>query len=73
MIDEYGERNGWIEIYNNTAKTQIPGGMYLTTDRTILKCIRFPWRRENPTKALSTRFILGRRQTFHGIFIPTSN
>lgn len=32
-MDDFGKRNGWIEIYNNTAKTQDLGGRYLTNDR----------------------------------------
>jgi Na+-transporting methylmalonyl-CoA/oxaloacetate decarboxylase gamma subunit len=32
-VDDFGQRNGWIEIYNNTAKTQDLGGRYLTNDR----------------------------------------
>lgn len=32
-MDDFGQRNGWIEIYNNTAKTQDLGGRYLTNDR----------------------------------------
>ncbi|MDD2245931.1 MAG: OadG family transporter subunit [Proteiniphilum sp.] len=32
-MDNFGQRNGWIEIYNNTAKTQNLGGRYLTNDR----------------------------------------
>lgn len=31
-MDDYGQRNGWIEIYNNTARTQDLGGRYLTND-----------------------------------------
>ncbi|MCE5177904.1 MAG: OadG family protein [Porphyromonadaceae bacterium] len=33
FVDDFGQRNGWIEIYNNTAKTQNLGGRYLTNDR----------------------------------------
>jgi len=33
FVDDFGQRNGWIEIYNNTAKTQDLGGRYLTNDR----------------------------------------
>lgn len=33
FMDDFGQRNGWIEIYNNTAKTQDIGGRYLTNDR----------------------------------------
>lgn len=32
FVDDFGQRNGWIEIYNNTAKTQDLGGRYLTDD-----------------------------------------
>ena len=32
-MDDFGQRSGWIEIYNNTAKTQDLGGRYLTNDR----------------------------------------
>jgi len=32
-VDDFGQRNGWIEIYNNTAKTQDLGGRFLTNDR----------------------------------------
>lgn len=42
LIDEYGQRNGWIEIYNNTAKTQDLGGMFLTTDKNNPKMYPIP-------------------------------
>lgn len=32
-VDDFGQRNGWIEIYNNTAATMDLGGRYLTNDR----------------------------------------
>lgn len=32
-MDDFGQRNGWIEIYNNTARTQDLGGRYLTNER----------------------------------------
>jgi len=32
-MDNFGKRSPWIEIYNNTAKTQDLGGRYLTNDR----------------------------------------
>ncbi|MDD4800501.1 MAG: OadG family transporter subunit [Proteiniphilum sp.] len=32
-VDHFGQRNGWIEIYNNTAKTMDLGGRFLTNDR----------------------------------------
>lgn len=33
FVDEYGKRSGWIEIFNNTAKTQDVGGLFLTNDK----------------------------------------
>lgn len=33
FVDDYGNRSGWIEIFNNTAKTQDIGGYFLTNDR----------------------------------------
>lgn len=32
FMDNFGQRNGWIEIFNNTYKTQDLGGRYLTDD-----------------------------------------
>ena len=32
-VDDYGQRSGWIEIFNNTAKTQDIGGYFLTNDK----------------------------------------
>src|SRR5690554_5186687 len=32
-VDNFGQRSGWIEIYNNTAGTMDIGGCYLTNDR----------------------------------------
>lgn len=33
FVDDYGRRSGWIEIFNNTARTQNIGGYFLTNDR----------------------------------------
>ena len=33
FVDNYGQRSGWIEIFNNSAKTQDIGGLFLTNDR----------------------------------------
>lgn len=33
FMDDFGQRNGWIEIFNNTYKTQDIGGRYLTDNR----------------------------------------
>ena len=32
FVDDFGQRHGWIEIYNNTAKTMDLGGRFLTND-----------------------------------------
>ncbi len=32
FVDSYGRRSGWIEIFNNTYKSQQLGGRYLTDD-----------------------------------------
>lgn len=42
FVDNFGQRNGWIEIYNNTSKTQDLGGRYLTNDRTDPKKYPIP-------------------------------
>lgn len=34
FVDDYGKRSGWIEIFNNTARTQDIGGYFLTDDKT---------------------------------------
>ncbi len=36
LIDEYGERNVWVEIANISHSTYNIRGMYLTTDRSVL-------------------------------------
>lgn len=33
FMDDFGKHSAWIEIYNNTAKTQDIGGRFLTNDR----------------------------------------
>lgn len=33
FVDDYGQRSGWIEIFNNTAKTQNMGGLFITNDK----------------------------------------
>lgn len=32
-VDDYGKRNGWIELYNNSAGTVNIGGCFLTNDK----------------------------------------
>ena len=41
-VDDYGRRSGWIEIFNNTAKTQNIGGYFLTNDRSNPKKYPIP-------------------------------
>ncbi len=42
FMDDFGQRNGWIEIYNNTAATQNLAGMFLTTDKNNPKMYPIP-------------------------------
>jgi len=37
ILDEYGRRTGWIELYNKSTGTVNFGGCYLTDDRTDLR------------------------------------
>lgn len=37
LVDDYGRRNGWIEIFNTSQGTVNLGGCYLTDDRDNLK------------------------------------
>lgn len=37
ILDDYGRRSGWIELYNKSTGTVNFGGCYLTDDRTNLK------------------------------------
>ncbi len=41
-IDEFGARNAWIEIFNNTAKTQNLAGCFLTDDPNYPKKYTIP-------------------------------
>lgn len=42
LVDEFGERNGWIEIFNTSSGTVRFGGCYLTDDPTNLKKYHVP-------------------------------
>lgn len=42
FVDDYGQRSGWIEIYNNTARTQDIGGYFLTNDKSNPKKYPIP-------------------------------
>lgn len=33
FVDSYGQKSAWIEIFNNTGKTQDVGGLFLTNDK----------------------------------------
>lgn len=41
-VDDYGNRNGWIELYNSSAGTVNIGGCYLTNDRNDPKKYAIP-------------------------------
>ena len=41
FVDDFGQRHGWIEIYNNTAKTMDLGGRFRPTTETTRRSIRF--------------------------------
>ena len=36
LLDDYGRRSGWIELYNKSTGTVNFGGCYLTDDRSQL-------------------------------------
>ena len=42
LQDEFGERNGWIEIFNTSSGTVRFGGCYLTDDPSDLKKYHIP-------------------------------
>ncbi len=42
FTDDFGQHNPWIEIYNNTSRTQNLAGMFLTTDRNNPKMYPIP-------------------------------
>ncbi len=42
FTDNFGDRSGWIEIYNNTSATQDLAGMFLTTDKNNPKMYAIP-------------------------------
>lgn len=42
FTDDFGQRSGWIEIYNNTSATQNLAGMFLTTDKNNPKMYPIP-------------------------------
>ena len=42
FVDDYGQRSAWIEIFNNTAKTQDVGGLFLTNDKSDPKKYPIP-------------------------------
>jgi hypothetical protein len=42
FVDDYGQRNGWIELFNNSPGTVNIGGCYLTNDRNNPKKYMIP-------------------------------
>lgn len=42
LVDDFGVRSGWIELFNNSYGTVSYGGCYLTNDRSDLKKYRIP-------------------------------
>ncbi len=42
FVDNYGNRSGWIELFNNTARTQDIGGYFLTNDKSNPKKYPIP-------------------------------
>lgn len=55
IVDEYGRRTGWIELFNTSTGTVSFGGCFLTDDRTDL--------RKSPIPKGDLRTKLGPRQT----------
>ena len=42
ITDEFGEHNGWIEIYNNNSQPVNIGGMYLTNNLSVPNSFQIP-------------------------------
>ena len=42
LVDGYGQRNGWIELFNTSSGTVKFGGCYLTDDKSDLKKYHIP-------------------------------
>ena len=42
IVDDYGRRGGWIEVFNTSQGTVNLAGCYLTDDRTVLKKSMIP-------------------------------
>lgn len=42
FVNDYGQRSGWIEIFNNTGSTKDIGGLYLTDDKSDPKKYAIP-------------------------------
>ncbi len=55
ILDDYGRRSGWVELYNKSTGTVNFGGCYLTDDRSAL--------RKSPIPKSDLRTKLGPRQT----------
>ena len=63
VTDSYGQRNGWIELFNTSSGTVKFGGCYLSDDKSDLKKYRIP------TTDLTTK--LGPRQSV--VFYTSGN
>lgn len=57
IVDGYGERSAWIELYNRTAATVDVNGCYLTNDRRDLKKYAIP-AGDKRTKIAPSRHLL---------------
>lgn len=68
-MDEFGQRNAWIEIYNNTAATKNVGGMFLTTDKNNPKMYAIPLGDVlTQIKPHQHRLFWADNEPFHGTF-----
>lgn len=68
-MDNFGKRSGWIEIFNNTSKTQDLGGRYLTNDKNNPKKYPIP-RGDVNTKVSPYQHVLffADNEPFNGTF-----
>ena len=61
ILDDYGRRSGWIELYNKSTGTVNFGGCYLTDDRTNLrKSLLSNRRTRNHPRRTTTRMTMTR-------------
>lgn len=69
FTDDFGQRNAWIEIYNNSAATKNLSGMFLTTDKSNPKMYAIP-RGDILTQIKPHQHVLfwADNEPFHGTF-----